>query len=76
MLHWRVIFMAALAVLLLLAGLAALIMPESYEGQEVYQLNEMHAVRALDAMGLILIGLGGILSWSAGAAWQRKMYGS
>ena len=40
MLQWRVILLAALAVLLLLAGLAILILPDPYEGPLVKQIDE------------------------------------
>lgn len=74
MLQWRVIVLAALAVLLLLAGLAILILPDPYEGPLVKQIDEDHAIRAFDLLGLVLLVLGCALSWSAGALWQRRMY--
>lgn len=73
---WRVILMATLAVLLLLAGLSALILPEDYEGQEIYRFDKMHAVRALDALGSALLTMGCVTAWAAGAIWQRQMYAS
>jgi drug/metabolite transporter (DMT)-like permease len=75
MLQWQVILLAALAVLLLLAGLWALILPDSYEGPEFYRFDEQHAVRALDTLGVLLLALGCAVAWSAGALWQRRMYG-
>ena len=75
MLQWQVILLAALAVLLLLAGLSILILPDSYEGPEFYNFDEGHALRALDVLGLVLLTLGCAVSWSAGALWQRRMYG-
>lgn len=75
MLQWQVILLAALAVLLLLAGLLALILPDSYEGPEFYRFDEQHAVRALDTLGVLLLALGCAVAWSAGALWQRRMYG-
>jgi len=68
----RVILLAALAVLLLLAGLAALILPDSYEGP-VYPLDAGHAVSALDGLGVALLALGCTVAWSAGFVWQRWM---
>jgi drug/metabolite transporter (DMT)-like permease len=76
MLQWRVILLAAWAVALLLAGLVMLILPDSYEGPVLYRLDEWHAVSAIDALGLALLILGSAVSWSAGALWQRQMYGS
>ncbi|MBL7062658.1 MAG: hypothetical protein ISS49_00435 [Anaerolineae bacterium] len=73
MLQRRVIIMAALAVLLLLAGLAALILPDPYEGP-VYLLNAGHAISALDGLGVVLLTLGCAVAWGAGLVWQRWMY--
>jgi drug/metabolite transporter (DMT)-like permease len=74
MLQWRVILLATLAVLLLLAGLVILILPDPYEGPMVKQIDEDHAVHAIDLLGLVLLVLGCALSWSAGALWQRSMH--
>jgi drug/metabolite transporter (DMT)-like permease len=76
MLQWRVILLAALAVLLLLGGLSALILPAPQEGMELYRLDEQHGVRALDILGAVLLVLGCAVAWSAGALWQRRMYAS
>ena len=74
MLQWRVILLAALAVLLLLAGLSALILPDPYEGPVLYRFDEQHAIRALDGLGVVLLALGCLVAWGAGAIWQRRMY--
>ena len=76
MLQWRVLLLAALAVLLLLGGLAALILPAPHEGPVLYDLDEQHAVRALDILGLILLALGCVVAWGAGALWQRRVHAS
>ena len=76
MFHWRVILLALLAVLLLLGGLSALVLPDLYEGPVFYQFNEQHTFRALDILGSVLLLLGCAVAWSAGALWQRQMYAS
>jgi hypothetical protein len=76
MLQWRVILLAALAVLLLLGGLFALILPDPQEGPALYQLDEEHTIRALDILGMALLMLGCAAAWGAGALWQRRMYAS
>ena len=76
MFQWRVILLAAIAVLLLLVGLVALLLPEPYEGPVLYQFNEQHTVRVLDVLGVVLIVVGCALAWSAGVTWQRRMYDS
>jgi len=76
MLQWRVILLAALAVLLLVAGLVVLILPDSYEGGVLYELDARHTFRLLDgiALGLLILGCG--VAWIAGIVWHRRMYGS
>ena len=74
MLQWRVILLAVLAVVLLLGGLIALTLPDPYEGSELYSLDNQHTIRALDALGVVLLALGCATAWGAGIAWQRRMY--
>ena len=69
---WYVIVLATLGLLLLMAGLLALILPEAYEGQEIYRIDEMHAIRQLDLLGGLLLAAGSMAAWSAGLLWQRK----
>jgi drug/metabolite transporter (DMT)-like permease len=76
MLQWRVILLAALAVLLLLGGLFALILPDPQEGPALYNLDEGHTIRALDILGAVLLTLGCAMAWGAGALWQRRMHAS
>ena len=71
---WYIVTLAALAVLLLLAGLVALILPDDYEGQEVYRIDRMHSIRMLDLAGGALLVVGGVVAWIAGAIWQRRTY--
>ena len=73
MLRWYVVVLAALAVLLLIGGLLALILPEEYEGQEIYRLDEMHAIRELDLLGGLLLVTGSVAAWAAGVVWQRRV---
>jgi len=71
---WYIVTLAALAVLLLLAGLVALILPDDYEGQEVYRIDRMHSIRMLDLAGGALLVVGCVVAWIAGAIWQRHTY--
>lgn len=73
MFKWYVIVLATLAVLLLIAGLLALILPEDYEGQEIYRIDRMHAFRLLDLLGGLLLIVGCIAAWAAGVIWQRRV---
>ena len=71
---WYIVTLAALAVLLLLAGLVALILPDDYEGQEVYRIDRMHSIRMLDLAGGALLVVGCVVAWVAGVIWQRHTY--
>ncbi|MGD2146193.1 MAG: hypothetical protein PVH41_05835 [Anaerolineae bacterium] len=73
MYKWFVTALAAFSVLFLVAGMIALILPEDYEGQEVYRIDRMHAVRILDVLGGLLLMIGCTVAWSAGLVWQRRM---
>lgn len=73
MFQWRLILMAALAVLFLLTGLSSLILPDSYEGDVRYHLGEGNALRELDIVGGIFLIGGCAMAWSAGLLWQRRM---
>jgi hypothetical protein len=70
--RWFVILLATLAVALLLGGLSALILPEDYEGQEIYRIDRMHVVRAIDMLGGLLLAVGCIAAWAAGLIWQHR----
>jgi len=73
MIKWFVPALAAFAVLFLVTGMVALVLPEDYEGQEVYRIDRMHAVRILDVLGGLLLLVGCITAWCAGLVWQRHM---
>jgi drug/metabolite transporter (DMT)-like permease len=74
MLQWRVILLAALALLLLVAGLVALILPDPYEGNVLYKLDEQHTFRVLDGIALVLLVLGCAVAWIAGIVWHRRVH--
>jgi len=76
MFQWRVILLSALAVLLQIAGLLSLALPDRYEGPILYALNEGHSIYSLDGLGALLLLVGCFVAWSAGAIWQRQMHDS
>jgi hypothetical protein len=76
MAKWYVIVLAALGVFLLITGMLALVLPEDYEGPEIYRIDRMHCVRMLDLVGGLLLIAGCCFAWFAGLAWQRRMHGS
>jgi hypothetical protein len=73
MFKWYVVILAAIAVLLLIGGLLALILPEDYEGREIYRIDRLHAVRLLDLLGGALLLVGSLAAWLAGVTWQRNV---
>lgn len=73
MFKWYVVLTALVAVLLLAAGLLALVLPEEYEGQEIYRIDRMHAARLLDVLGGALLLIGSVVAWAAGVTWQRTV---
>jgi len=74
MLQWRVILLATIAVLLLAAGLVALVLPGDSEGPVLYHLDDQHALRFLDVLGGGLLAVGCVVAWISGVVWQRRMY--
>ncbi|HID88563.1 MAG TPA: hypothetical protein EYH27_03670 [Anaerolineales bacterium] len=68
-----VFLLSALAILLLLAGLVALALPDPYEGRVLYEVDPAHSVRTVDVGGLGLVLVGGVTAWGAGWLWQRRM---
>jgi len=70
---WYVVVLAAIAVMLLVGGLLALILPEDYEGREIYRIDRMHGVRTLDVLGGFLLLVGSVIAWVAGVTWQRSV---
>ena len=70
---WRVVFLSTASFLVILTGLVALALPDPYEGVVLYTFDADHAVRILDLIGLLLLGLGGALAWSAALIWQRRV---
>jgi hypothetical protein len=75
MFKWYVITLAVLAMLLLIAGLLALILPEEYEGREIYRIDEMHSIHMLDLVGGVLLITGSGVAWLAGLFWQQRVHG-
>jgi hypothetical protein len=58
----------------MLGGLAALILPDPYEGGELWHLDDEHTIYLLDALGLLMLVLGCAAAVGAGVMWQRRVY--
>lgn len=66
-------WLSALALLLLLAGLATLAVPNGYEGPSLWVLGPMNEIRQADAVGMALLMAGSLLSWVTALAWQWRL---
>ncbi len=66
-------WLSALALVLLLAGLAALAVPNGYEGASLWVLGPMHEICQADAVGMVLLMMGSLLSWATALAWQWRL---
>ncbi|MGC9393699.1 MAG: hypothetical protein ACP5J4_02455 [Anaerolineae bacterium] len=71
--NWPVIALSAAGVFLILLGLMALALPETYEGFYVWQLSSEHAFYLMDVVGVLFLALGVILNWLGGAFWKSQM---
>jgi hypothetical protein len=60
---------ALISTAILLTGIALLIAPADCEGQLLLHINEQHAIRLLDAIGLILVILGWFTLNHIGVKW-------
>jgi len=69
---WGVRIFAILALLILLAGLVVLALPDEVEGQQLIQLDDTHSVRVADLVGAAMAAGGALLAWATVLAWQRK----
>ena len=63
--------LAVLALLILLLGLLFLALPDAYEGPMLYRINDAHAIRLVDGLGVLLLLIGTSLAWAAALLWQR-----
>ena len=71
--HWLVIALSGAGVLLILLGLMALALPDTYEGFYVWQLNSEHTFYLMDVVGVFVLALGVILNWVGGTLWKSQM---
>lgn len=63
---------AILALLVLLAGLIVLALPDEMEGQQLFQLDAAHSLHIADIVGTVMVLVGAALTWVAVWTWQRK----
>ncbi len=72
---WYVVVLATLAILLLIAGLTAMVLPDAYAGRELYRIDERYVLRVLHFAGAALLAAGCVAAWAAGYVWQRRTDG-
>jgi uncharacterized membrane protein YhaH (DUF805 family) len=63
-------WMALVALLLLLAGLLAIALPDSISGTIVWAFGADHGLRQADVIGAALLAAGSALIWITGLVWQ------
>ncbi len=73
---WQVVALAVLALLLLVSGFAAIVLPDTLAGREIYQIDERYSVRIVHIAGGILLAAGCAAAWAAGFIWQRRTDGA
>lgn len=73
---WQVVLLAILALLLLVSGFAAMVLPDTYGGREIYQIDERYSLRLVHIGGGVLLAAGCIAAWAAGVIWQRRTDGT
>jgi hypothetical protein len=69
---WGVRIFVILALVMLVAGLVVLALPDEVEGQQLIQLDDTHSVRVADVVGAAMAAGGALLAWVTVLAWQRK----
>jgi len=70
--EWSLRIAAVLAVLILLAGLIVLALPDEMEGKQLVRLDDTHSLRVADVVGAVMVAGGALLAWAAVLTWQRK----
>ena len=63
-------WMALVALLLLLAGLGAVALPDSISGAIIWAFSAEHGLHQADVIGAALLTAGSALIWITGLAWQ------
>ena len=71
-LKWGARLGTVLALLVVIAGLVVLALPDSMEGEELVRLDATHCVREADLLGAGLVTVGAVLVWLIVLTWQRK----
>lgn len=71
--RWLVTALNAIGLIFMLLGLAALALPTAHEGIQVWQVDNRHAVYAMDVAGGFALALGLILTWLGSRVWHRMV---
>ena len=70
--EWGVRLATLLALLIVIAGLLVLALPDAREGPELVKLDATHSLRVADFIGAGMVAAGIIFVWVIVLAWQRK----
>jgi hypothetical protein len=71
-LKWGARLGTVLALLVVIAGLVVLALPDPMEGGVLVSLDAMHCVREADLLGAGMVAAGAVLVWLIVLIWQRK----
>jgi len=67
-----VFWLALLALMLVLLGLAAIALPNALSGPVVWSFDKSHGLRLADVIGMALAAAGSVLTWIISLIWQWR----
>ncbi len=70
---WPVQVLSWVGVLLILSGMLGLALPTAQEGACLWVWDNGHALHAMDVAGMLIIGVGVVLTWLGGELWRRQV---
>jgi hypothetical protein len=70
--EWGARLVTLLALLIVIAGLLVLALPEAGEGAEVVRFDAAHGLRVADFVGAVMVAAGVLSIWATVLAWQRR----
>jgi uncharacterized protein YjeT (DUF2065 family) len=69
---WGTRLLAIVALLTILSGLLILALPDTLEGREIIEIDATHSLKVADLVGVALVGVGAVMTWTVVFAWQSR----